>query len=124
MALDGMVLDVSARMSTGEAAGLTLRNVGTCGRSVGRSAEAALRAACTSRAAPSMLRFRSNCMLIEAEPSELVDVISVTPAISPKRRSRGAATLAAMVAGSAPGREVLMRMVGNSIAGMLATGRC
>ena len=62
-------------------------------------------------------------MLMNVEPSELDDVISVTPAISPRRRSRGEATLAAIVAGSAPGRETLTRIVGNSIVGMLATGR-
>ena len=56
-------------------------------------------------------------------PSELAEVISVTPAISPSRRSSGAATVAAMVSGSAPGRSALTRMVGNSTDGRLATGR-
>ena len=55
-ALAGMVFDVSARISIGDAAGLTLRNVGRVGRSPGRSVSAALSAACTSRAAPSMSR--------------------------------------------------------------------
>ena len=41
------------------------------GRSPGRSAAAALSAACTSRAAPSMSRVRSNCTEMLAEPSEL-----------------------------------------------------
>ncbi len=57
------------------------------------------------------------------EPSALVEVISVTPAISANRRSSGAATVAAMVAGSAPGRLALTRMVGKSMLGRLATGR-
>ena len=51
------------------------------------------------------------------------EVISVTPAISPSRRSSGAATVAAMVSGSAPGRLAETRMVGKSTVGMLATGR-
>jgi len=57
------------------------------------------------------------------EPSEETEVISLTPAISPSRRSSGAATLAAMVAGSAPGRLAFTRTVGSSKLGKLATGR-
>ena len=53
----------------------------------------------------------------------LVEVIAVTPAISRSRRSRGAATVAAIVSGSAPGRLAVMRIVGNSTDGRLATGR-
>ena len=87
-----MVFDVSARIRIGAAAGLDLRNRGSVGRSAGRSVAAALRAACTSRAAPSMLRLRSNWMEMREEPSELTEVISLTPAISPSRRSSGAAT--------------------------------
>ena len=56
-------------------------------------------------------------MEMRVEPSELTDVISVTPAISPRRRSSGAATVAAMVSGSAPGRLALTLMVGNSTDG-------
>jgi hypothetical protein len=37
---------------------------------------------CTSPAAASMLRLRSNWMVIALEPIELVEVSSVTPAIS------------------------------------------
>ena len=70
-----------------------------------------------------MLRERSNWMEMRVLPSELVEVSSVTPAISPSRRSSGAATVAAMVLGSAPGRLALTLMVGNSTLGMLATGR-
>jgi hypothetical protein len=44
---------------------------------------AALMAAWTSRAAPSMLRLRSNCKMMLVVPMVLVDVISVTPAIRP-----------------------------------------
>ena len=80
-------------------------------------------AACTSRAAPSMLRLRSNCTEMRVVPSELREVSSVTPGISPSRRSSGAATVAAMVSGSAPGRLAVTLMVGKSTVGMLATGR-
>ena len=58
----------------GVAAGLDLRNEGLDGRSAGRSVSAALMAACTSRAAPSMLRARSNWMVTRVEPSELREV--------------------------------------------------
>ena len=45
-------------------------------------------------------------------PSELREVSSVTPGISPSLRSSGAATVAAMVSGSAPGRLAVTLMVG------------
>jgi hypothetical protein len=56
-------------------------------------------------------------------PIELTEVISVTPAISPRRRSSGAAMVAAMVSGSAPGRLAVTLMVANSTEGRLATGK-
>src|SRR5262245_6602495 len=107
----------------GEADGLDFLNRGKVGRSAGRSVAAALRAACTSRAAPSRLRLRLNWIEIRVDPSELTEVISLTPAISPRRRSRGAATVAAMVSGSAPGRLAVTLMVANSTEGRLETGR-
>ena len=61
IALVEMVFDVSASTNTGAAAGLALRNLGNCGRSLGKSASEALIAACTSRAARSMLRPMANC---------------------------------------------------------------
>ena len=118
-----MVLEVKARIRIGAAAGLALRKVGSVGRSPGKSVSAALSAACTSRAAPSMLRDRSNCTEMRDDPVELVEVISVTPAMVPSWRSSGAATVAAMMFGSAPGRDAVMLMVGNSTLGRLATGR-
>src|SRR3972149_5103937 len=96
----------------GAAAGFILRKLGGVGRSDGRSLAAALIAACTSRAAPSMLRLRSNWIVIDANPIELTDVISVTPEISPSRRSSGAATVAAIVVGSAPRRAAPPRTGG------------
>ena len=110
-------------MKIGEALGLALRKFGRFGRSPGRSATAALSAACTSRAALSILREMSNWIEIEVVPSELDEVSSITPGISPSRRSSGAATVAAMVEGSAPGRLADTRMVGYSMLGSAATGR-
>ena len=52
----------------------------------------------------------------------LVDVIWLTPEISPSRRSSGAATVVAITVGSAPGREANTRMTGKSMFGTLATG--
>ena len=57
-------------------------------------------------------------------PSELVDVISVTPAMRPKRRSSGVATEDAIVSGLAPGSAALTLIVGKSTRGSGATGSC
>jgi hypothetical protein len=73
------------------------------GRFGGSWLRAALMAACTSRAAASMLRSRSNCSTIVVAPSRLVDVISVTPAMRANWRSSGVATEEAIVSGLAPG---------------------
>ncbi len=62
-------------------------------------------AASTSRAAASMLRFRSNCRVMLVCPSALDDVISVTEAIRPNCRSSGVATEEAMISGLAPGKR-------------------
>src|SRR5579884_1669716 len=95
--------DVRARIRIGASAGFTLRYVGFIGRFAGRYALAALMAACTSRAAALISRFRSNCNVMFADPSELTEVISVTPEIRPNCRSSGVATDDAMVCGLAPG---------------------
>src|SRR5471030_1591730 len=89
-------------MMIGASAGFTLRYVGLERSAVGRSTRAALIAACTSRAAPSMSRLRSNCRLMRLEPEPLVEVISLTPEMTPRWRSRGVATLLAIVSGLAP----------------------
>ncbi|MDT4859725.1 hypothetical protein FQZ97_942480 [compost metagenome] len=78
----------------------------------GRSTRLALMAAWTSLAAPSMLRLRSNCRVTREEPTELVDVISLTPAMVPRCLSSGVATLVAIVSGLAPGIEALTEMTG------------
>ena len=79
-------------------------------------------AAWTSRAAPSVLRFKSNWILMEQPPSVLAEVISVTPAIWAKCRSRGAAREEATVAGAAPGSDAETLIIGKSTRGMAATG--
>ena len=96
----------------GASAGFTFRYDGLFGRFAGSWPRAALIAACTSRAAASMLRSRSNCSVIEVDPSELVDVISVTPAMRPNWRSSGVATDDAMVSGLAPGSPALTESSG------------
>jgi hypothetical protein len=116
------VSDVSARISTGASAGFTFRYVGRDSRLVGKSACAALIAACTSCAAPLMSRSRPNCRMIRACPVWLCDVISVTSAICPRWRSSGAARLVATTSGLAPGSCALIEMVGKSTCGSGDTG--
>src|SRR5947209_2880509 len=80
-------------------------------------------AAWTSRAAPFTSRLRSNCIVIEAEPVEDEEVISLIPAILANWRSRGVATAEAIVSGSAPGNPADTEITGYSTSGRLATGR-
>ena len=108
------VSEVKLKIMMGASAGLTFRYVGLLGSPDGRSARAALIAACTSLAAPSISLFRSNCKVIRVEPKELLEVISVTPEIRPSDLSSGVATVEAMVSGLAPGREVETLIVGKS----------
>src|SRR5580692_3310402 len=119
----GMVSEVSDRIRIGASAGFTFRYQGLPGRSAGNWLRAALMAACTSRAAASMLRLRSNCRTIPVEPSWLTEVIWLMPAIRPNWRSSGDATDDAMVSGLAPGRLAETWMTGNSTWGSGATGR-
>jgi hypothetical protein len=118
-----IVFDVSASTKTGAAAELALRKRGSDGKSLGRSASEALIAAWTSRAARSMSRPIANCSWMLVLPSELVEVIWSIPAISPSLRSKGAATVAAMTDGSAPGRVAETRIDGKSTLGTEATGK-
>ena len=93
----------------GASAGLILRSVGFDRSVAGRSTRAALIAAWTSRAAPSMSRPRLNCSVIRAEPIADCEVISLTSAIVPSRRSSGVATLDAIVVGLRAGEAGLDR---------------
>src|ERR1700691_3634662 len=80
-------------------------------------------AACTSRAAASMFRLRSNCIVMLVDPRLLDEVISVTDAIRPNCRSRGVATDEAIVSGLAPGNDADTDTVGKSTCGRGDTGR-
>ena len=80
-----------------------MRKLGGVGSSAGRRRIAEEIADCTSSAAPSMFRLRSNCRTIEVLPSDDVEVIVVTPAMVENWRSRIEATEAAIVSGLAPG---------------------
>ena len=88
----------------GCADGLRLRQAGMARSVAGKSARAALMAACTSRAALSISRDCSNISVTRVLPGSLLEVISVTPAITPSVRSSGVATVRAMSAGEAPAR--------------------
>src|ERR1700760_984660 len=108
---------------TGWSDGLTLRSVGGVGMLVGSWRDAAEIADCTSCAAASMLRSRSNCSVMVVVPAALDDVIELMPAMVENWFSSGVATADAMVSGSAPGSEAETVMVGKSTAGNSLTGR-
>jgi hypothetical protein len=61
--------------------------------------------------------------VIDVEPSELDEVISVIPAIRPSCLSNGVATEEAIVSGLAPGKLALTEIVGKSTCGNGDTGR-
>ncbi len=69
-----------------------------------------------------MSRSRLNWSVTEAWPTDDDDVISVTSAIWPSRRSSGLATLVATVSGLAPGNVAETEMVGKSTWGSGETG--
>src|SRR5271154_607131 len=118
-----MLSEVIDMIKIGASAGFTLRYQGLPGRYDGNWLRAALMAACTSRAAASMFRLRSNCRTIPVEPNWLTEVIWLMPAIRPNCRSSGVATAEAMVSGLAPGRLADTWITGNSTWGRAATGR-
>ena len=108
-------------MMIGELAGLTLRKDGGISISTGSFRAATVSAVCTSSAAPSMFRLRSNWMMMVLMPSADVEVSEVMPAMVESCRSIGPATEAPMVSGLAPGRVAVIWMVGKSTAGSAAT---
>ena len=83
----------------GASAGLTLRKVGGDGMLTGNWRAAAWIAACTSSAAPSISRSRSNWMVMRVEPATLCDVIEETPGMVENCDSSGVATALAIVSG-------------------------
>ena len=80
-----------------------------------------MNAVCTSSAAPSMLRLRSNWTVIVVMPSADVEVSALMPAMVESWRSIGEATEAAIVSGLAPGSVAVIAMVGKSTAGSAET---
>ncbi len=83
-------------------AGLTLLKVGALDMVFGRFGVAVLIAVCTSWAAPSISRLRSNCRTIWVLPAALEEVIEVTCGTAAKARSNGVAIEEAMVSALAP----------------------
>src|SRR5471032_1637982 len=69
-----------------------------------------------------MSRLMSNCSTIWVLLTLLREVISVTPAMAPRCRSSGVATLEDMVSGLAPAMLAETLMVGMSTLGSGATG--
>src|SRR5579863_9076233 len=118
----GTTSDSSVISKIGWSAGLIFRYFGRDGRFAGRLPAEELMAACTSRAAELISRLRSNWSVTDADPTELVDVISVTPAIRVNCFSSGVATDAAITEGLAPGSPALTVIVGKSTSGNAETG--
>src|ERR1700684_512884 len=106
----------------GESAGFTFLYVGGVGKFFGNWPPAASIPDCTSSAAASILRFKSNCNVTCVVPKALVEVICVRPEICANCVSRGVATDEAMVSGLAPGKLAETEMVGKSTCGSGATG--
>src|SRR6202050_3559374 len=113
----GTTSDSSVISRIGWSAGLIFRYLGREGRFAGRNPAEELMAACTSRAAPLISRLRSNWSVIFADPTELLDVISVMPAMRVNCFSSGVATDGAITSGLAPGRLADTLMVGKSTCG-------
>ena len=118
----GTVVDVITRYRIGWSAGFTFVNVGGVGMPCGSRRAACVIAPCTSTAAPSRLRFRSNSRVICVDPSELTDVIDSRPAIIENWFSSGVATEAPIVSGLAPGNCAVTNRVGKSMFGKSLTG--
>src|SRR5258707_7166824 len=118
----GSVADPSETNSTGKSAGLTLRKLGGIVISIGSRRCAMVSAVCTSRAAASMLRLRSNWMVMTLVPCDELDDIDEMPEIVESWRSMMPATEAAMVSALAPGKIAVTAMVGKSTFGSADTG--
>ena len=110
--VSGRLLEVTANVSTGASAGLTLAYTGGAGRSAGSSELPALMAACTSCSAESSDRSSPNCSVITDTPAALVELMRASPAIWPSWRSSGAVTVWLITSGLAPGYSVCTWMVG------------
>src|SRR6202000_2872259 len=92
----GMESDCMPRNMMGASAGLTLSSVGGIGMLNGSGPPSTWSAACTSSAAPSISRSRSNWMVTVVVPDEDCDVIDDTPAMVENCDSSGVATALAL----------------------------
>ncbi len=90
---------------------------------MGKRRCARVSAACTSCAALSILRERTNCSVICVVSWPLTEDIVSMPAMVENSRSSGSATEVAIVSGLAPGKFAKTVMTGKSTRGMAATGR-
>src|ERR1700676_1423510 len=118
----GRVSEASEMNSTAKSDGFTFRKLGGIVISIGSRRCAIVSAVCTSRAAASMLRLRSNWMTIAVVPCDEVEDIDEMPAMVESWRSIGPATDAAMVSALAPGSVAVTAMVGKSTFGSAETG--
>src|SRR3954452_12728878 len=118
----GSVAERNATNSTGKSAGFTLRKLGGIVISTGSRRCAIVNAVCTSSAAASMLRFRSNWMVMTLVPWDELDDIDEMPATVDSWRSMMPATDAAIVSALAPGSVAVTAMVGKSTRGNAETG--
>src|SRR5207244_9776110 len=118
----GSVEEPSTTNSTGKSGGFTLRKLGGIVISIGRRRCAMVSAVCTSSAAASMLRLRSNWMVMTLVPCDEFDDIEEMPATFDSWRSMMPATDAAMVSALAPGKVAVTAMVGKSTLGSADTG--
>ena len=100
----GSVSELTVRKNTGVSAGFTFRKEGGDGMPGGSWRVVRAMAVCTSCAAASMFRSRSNCSVTFVLPWPLVEVICEMPGIVENCFSSGVATDDAIVSGLAPGR--------------------
>src|SRR4051794_34063409 len=107
----GTVSEDTATNRIGWSAGFTFWNEGGVVISGGNFRAAVEIAVCTSSAAPSILRFKSNCSVIWVVPRKLVEVMALMPEITENWRSSGVATEAAIVSGLAPGNVAVTEIV-------------
>src|SRR6266550_1063778 len=119
---NGSVADPNTTNSTGKSAGFTLRKLGGIVISIGSRRCAIVSAVWTSSAAASMLRLRSNWIVITLVPCDELDDIDEIPAMVDSWRSMMPATEAAMVSALAPGKVAVTAMVGKSTLGSAETG--
>src|SRR5262249_25155864 len=102
-AVSGSASDVSASVSTGASAGLTLLYTGGVGGGLGGEGGAGVVARLDRLFGGAGGRARGRRQVMTLEPAELVDVICFRPGSWPNWRSSGAVTAEAMTSGLAPG---------------------